>query len=475
MPDKQITLNEAIQQVFESLEGAIPLKEFYQKVLTLRPTKAKDPTASIREKLRYDWSDHLLRINRDTLLPARCVMQGVRFAVPLDRQEVKRNMLGAYPNFDGFLDRNLALEAVKLFDEQGHALPVRVKSFKQKVKTPFGVVDKGFVGFELVDWFKRNQVRRGDYILITIVDWDNNHFRLEYEPAKARNRRRQEIEMKNQELADLLFNLLESERHEGIVASTALLTAYAQMQDPHSYPGDHWRQVIEQDSRMLYDGWMIRYSDWNSPLDMVLSGMREEEAPSHQQQVVLSEKQKQCVYRFKAALKYRPGLWRRIDIQGGQTLVDFNRILVDAFGHDWDHMGGFWKRVRRGNSKRYRDIDLGSIDPFGEGDGADVTIASLELHSGDKLKYVFDFGDWIEHTLTLEDVLQPEEGVSYPRIAEQNRPRYRYCEVCKAEGRKTVATWICIECSNKEERDVLLCEDCLVKEHEDHYADEIIY
>ena len=65
--------------------------------------------------------------------------------------------------------------------------------------------------------------------------------------------------------------------------------------------------------------------------------------------------------------------------------------------------------------------------------------------------------------------------MEYPRIVGRNRPRYRYCEQCKAEGRKTVATWICIDCSYREEREVLVCEDCLVKEHEDHYAEEILY
>ena len=469
-----ISINEAIQQVFQSMEGAMRLKDFYQKVLAIRPSNAKNPTTSIRQKLRYDWADRLVLVNRETVVPARVVMQGVRWAVPVSRQEAKRNWLFVYPAFSGFIGQNTRFDVVKLFDEEGHPLPARVKSFTEKRKTPFGDTNVEHTGFELTDWFKRHEINRDDYVLLTVKDWDQKHFSLAYEPAERRNQRQKEVEAKNHELAELLFQALESARYEGVIAYQSLLIAYAQMHDPHGYPGDHWEAVIEQDSRMMFDGWMIRYSNWASPLDTLFVGSPSVESVG-QTPVALPPEQAPAVYRFKAVLKYRTGLWREIEIQGGQTLADFNQILVNAFEHDWDHLGGFWKRVRRGSSTRFREVDLGSIDPFGEGDGADTTIASIELQPGDTLKYVYDFGDWIEHIITLEEIGEQEEGAEYPRVVAQNRVRHRYCETCKAEGRKTVATWICIQCSNEEQRQVLLCEDCLVKEHEEHYADEILY
>ena len=57
----------------------------------------------------------------------------------------------------------------------------------------------------------------------------------------------------------------------------------------------------------------------------------------------------------------------------------------------------------------------------------------------------------------------------------QNKPQYQYCQVCQAKRRKRRATWVCIECSNAQQQDVLVCEKCLLKEHEDHYAEEMIY
>jgi hypothetical protein len=247
-------------------------------------------------------------------------------------------------------------------------------------------------------------------------------------------------------------------------------TAYARLSDPHGYPGSHWLEVVQHDERMRTDGWDIHYSDWHSPLENML--FEEESIP----ETGFSVAQGRQVYRFKAALWHRSGLWRTIEIQGAQTLGEFDAILRDAFEHDSsDHLSGFWKRIRRGKSKRFREVDVGDINPFGGGSGSEVHIAGLGLDPGHELKYVYDFGDWIEHRITLEEIVEPEAEVEYPRIVAQNKPRYRNCETCRAQKRNTRATWICLECSNRQQRAVLLCEECLEREHEEHYAEEILY
>jgi len=175
------------------------------------------------------------------------------------------------------------------------------------------------------------------------------------------------------------------------------------------------------------------------------------------------------VYRFKVALKYRRGLWRSIEVKGSQTMRDLDKMIREAFNHEWDHLSEFYL------GKIWRSRGLGEINPFGGGSGAKKRVDSLKLSKGDTLEYVYDFGADIQHILTLEGVYGAEEGVEYPRIVSQNKPRYRYCESCKKEGKKVVATWICVECSEEAQRSVLLCEDCLMREHEDHYAEEKLY
>ena len=176
------------------------------------------------------------------------------------------------------------------------------------------------------------------------------------------------------------------------------------------------------------------------------------------------------VYVFKAALKHRKGLWRRIEIKGSQTLGDFDDIMREAFDHDtFDHLSEFF------SGKAWRSEGFGEIYPDGGGSGARKKIHQRGLSEGDTIEYIYDFGDNIQHVIKLEKIVEPEKGVEYPRIIARNKPRYHYCELCKEQGKKTIATWFCIECAEKEARDVIICEDCLEKEHEDHYADEMIY
>ncbi len=176
------------------------------------------------------------------------------------------------------------------------------------------------------------------------------------------------------------------------------------------------------------------------------------------------------VHIFKVALKFRKGLWRRIDIKGNQTLGKFDQIIRSAFKHaTYDHLSEFYL------GRVWHSEGLGEINPFGEGSGSRIRINQLGLSEGDRIEYLYDFGDNIQHVITLEKIVEPEKGVKYPRVSSNNRPRYKYCEACETKGMKTIATWICIECSEKMERAVFLCEECIEKEHDGHYTEELLY
>ena len=134
--------------------------------------------------------------------------------------------------------------------------------------------------------------------------------------------------------------------------------------------------------------------------------------------------------------------------------------------------GAFFFRVR--GAARYREVDLGSVDPFGVGDAADITIAELEFSVGDKMKYVFDFGEWIEHVLTLEAIEPPQPGAEYPREATRNAPKYANCVECQKKGERNSAVFICFSCTKSPNEERLLCEKCAEK-YEDHYVEKILY
>lgn len=99
----------------------------------------------------------------------------------------------------------------------------------------------------------------------------------------------------------------------------------------------------------------------------------------------------------------------------------------------------------------------------------------FKVSTGDRLKYVYDFGDSIEHILSLEAIEEPQQGVEYPRQVAQNKPNYTSCVECQKKGEETVAIWICITCWRGNDRELVLCEECFNKHGEEHYREKILY
>ncbi len=465
-------LFQAVLDALESVHQPVPVEEVIENILKRRPSQSKNPVARTRSYLLTEHAGKtLVFVDRKTVVPVRVAMRGVRFRVYLSQAEVDAGALLIYPTFHGYRARDLELEDIQLYDADGAPLPSRAKVMELVEADEFGTSVHEASVFPLGDWFRTCGVEPNDSLVITIDDWDRGDFRLAHEPADQR--RETEIEHRNQILSDLLFDILEAERGQDIAVRPSLLTAYVRFPDPQGYPPDHWRYAIEDDERMACDGYTISYKDAPSLFEDFFYPQRRN--PRNPPAVRSHSRQDRQIYRFKAVLKHRPRLWRRVEIQGGQMLANFDLLLRQTFQHDTgDHLGGFWKQIRRGTSNRYREIGLGTVDPLGDGDGAEQSIAELELKRGDEVKYVYDFGDWIEHVLTLEAIVEPEASATYPRVVDRNKSRNQYCQACKAAKRQTVAIWLCHDCSYGRLK-MRLCEACMMDEHEEHFGSDIVY
>jgi hypothetical protein len=250
---------------------------------------------------------------------------------------------------------------------------------------------------------------------------------------------------------------------------------YAQSEVARSYPGDHWLSVVENDKRLKLDMGIITYTENLSMFERILA--HDWENPQPLLEDSYSPSQSRDAYRFKISLGFNPGIWRTIEIKASQRFKEFDKFLRSEFGHDPDdHLGGFWRMVRRGQTgTRFREIEIGDVDPLGYGSAAKLHLGGIGLQKGDMLRYVYDFGDWIEHDILLEEIVHVENDIGYPRLVDRNKPKYSYCSLCKSKGRETVATVICVTCSNRKQEDVLLCDECIKKKHLDHCVGAIVY
>jgi len=377
--------------------------------------------------------------------------------------------------FRYFFRRELPQTALSFEDSDGKLLNTKIINVSRQVKSPlFGTSTYDEAMLVLKEWFHSQKMYHKDHLLVTVMDWEMGVFRLEREPASAVNQAL--LAERNKQFTNILYDLLENSHDENVMEHVAIPTVYALLPEKGGYPPDHWKILIKEDNRMFSNGYDIRYRDSDFSMFEMMLGQ-----DSRKSKVTPAKKtdkaQQDQVYRFRAEFKHHPEIWREIEIQGKQTLGNLDGILRDIFNHDsFDHLSGFWQLVERKGSKRksYREVDLGDINPFEGGEAANIRISELDLQVNDRLKYVYDFGDWIEHILVVKAIGEPEPKVKYPREAARNKPKYQDCVSCKEKGKKTVATWICIDCSNETGQDVLLCEDCL-DAHEDHFVDELTY
>jgi len=471
------TYDQVIENILREASAPMSVLDLAQKISAARPSTAKDPVKAAKQKIREAVGRQLVYLDSNTIVPLQIAWQGVRFRMDLSREEVNKGFFDVGIALSFYLPSGFNLANLRLVDMDGQAIKFKVNAVKKKVKGIFGTSEETFYYCHISEWLRARKFDPKDHLLFTILDRENGVLKMEHEPYKQINAKL--LESRNRLLADILCELLENSPHERIFLSEALPTAYARLPEKDGYPPYHWIMLLSNDERMETSGWDIVYRDGE---ESILDALFEEISGSKPKppKKSISKEQKEQVYRFKAELKHRSKIWRMIEIQGKNTLSDFNRILVDVFDHDFDHLGGFWKLVPRGGTKRgvarYREVDLGNVDPFGGGDGADVTIAGLELAVGNKMKYVFDFGDWIEHVLTLEAIEPPQPGAKYPREAKRNTPKYANCVECLKKGKEATAIYVCLTCTKNPEEERFLCEDCVEKhESKDHYVEKILY
>ena len=91
------------------------------------------------------------------------------------------------------------------------------------------------------------------------------------------------------------------------------------------------------------------------------------------------------------------------------------------------------------------------------------------------MEYVYDFGDDIQHVITLEKIKESEIRCQTPCIIVKSRTRLKYCKQCKNGGKKVKAKWQCMECLKTTGELIYSCDDCHERDHEEHCTKKIVY
>jgi hypothetical protein len=116
------------------------------------------------------------------------------------------------------------------------------------------------------------------------------------------------------------------------------------------------------------------------------------------------------IYQIKVTLDdTHPPIWRRIQVPGNSTLLKLHDILQIVMGWEDYHLHMFTvEGFIYGDPADDEYGDLGTIDE------AYTKLSQVIHREGQRLRYEYDFGDSWDHTLLVEKILAPQEGVRYP-------------------------------------------------------------
>jgi hypothetical protein len=265
------TIADILQELSAQYDGVVAEREILDRVLERRPSRAKDPYAGIREKLRYDgprlgW----VRLGGGELIPLRVALEGLRFRVIPSDDEFAGDAI-AWSKFAPFVSSDQS--GLRVEDATGHTLTTRGASLPIG-EGIFGMSYSSALG--LGDWFKRSDFAPGDSIIVTIRAAEPLTLRLEREPAAAFDEQR--VRDQERELVEAIAEQLARSRTNMIFPHEVVLPAYARAAWRTGYPSRPWQQLVAADPRMrLVDDMYIADSSFRRPFDRLFGEQEDQQ------------------------------------------------------------------------------------------------------------------------------------------------------------------------------------------------------
>ena len=128
-------------------------------------------------------------------------------------------------------------------------------------------------------------------------------------------------------------------------------------------------------------------------------------------------------FRVSAVLAYTdPPIWRRFELASDLRLDELHRVLQAAFGWEGGHLHQFSVEDRTWHDGGAAGFGPG---PFGAGPVPEpeskTRLSQVLAAVGDRLDYVYDFGDSWEHVLMLEEIVEPASGAPRASVVDGDR------------------------------------------------------
>jgi hypothetical protein len=129
-------------------------------------------------------------------------------------------------------------------------------------------------------------------------------------------------------------------------------------------------------------------------------------------------------YIFKTSLLHSPKISREIEVPENTNLYKLAEAIVGAYNFDFDHCFGFFSKITETgyfDSERKYELfaDLEESETFGSSESGSVKktkISEVWQNIGDKIMFLFDYGDNWQFIIELINFGRKELRQKYPRI-----------------------------------------------------------
>ncbi len=128
-------------------------------------------------------------------------------------------------------------------------------------------------------------------------------------------------------------------------------------------------------------------------------------------------------YIFKTLLQRDNKLIREIEVCGNISLYKLAEIIINAYGFDFDHCFGFFGNVKNDDIyhapvkyELFADLEDEGIEPVDSGSVKKTKIDKVWKKIGDKMVFMFDYGDDWRWLVELKGFGEKDSKKKYPRV-----------------------------------------------------------
>jgi hypothetical protein len=241
MSHQELTIAGILRALAAEYDGPVAERLILERVLQQRPSTAKNPFATIRERLRWDGlSLGWVRLSRRELLPLRVALHGLRFrCVPRPHDLAAGHLsLASLQPFAGLRNYQVAL-----FDSEGNPVPMLDLAAE-------GLSEIGWhqPGFDLSAWYAQKRFAPGDSLLVTVLASEPLVLQFEHEPQA--NFRQDLVVEQDEELQAAMVAHVTRSQQTLIPCDDLVLPIFARAPWRTSYPGRPWQQLVASSGRL---------------------------------------------------------------------------------------------------------------------------------------------------------------------------------------------------------------------------------